>query len=193
MSYISMAEILQPCKVGSAEIQIFTVDEKASSYTFFRSYVPAGKYARLKINGHVIMSDTPMEWRTNRECIYYAHGDVLIGGLGIGMIIMAIQDNESVKSITVVEKNPDVIAAVKDQLPLNGKVRIIEGDVYTYVPDRKYDCVYMDIWGDISEDTYTDMVKLKRKYGHFLKPLSESPKRFNKCWAEYNAKNGVPF
>ena len=193
MSYISMAEILQPCKVGSAEIQIFTVDEKASSYTFFRSYVPAGKYARLKINGHVIMSDTPMEWRTNRECIYYAHGDVLIGGLGIGMIIMAIQDNESVKSITVVEKNPDVIAAVKDQLPLNGKVRIIEGDVYTYVPDRKYDCVYMDIWGDISEDTYTDMVKLKRKYGHFLKPLSESPNRFNKCWAEYNAKNGVPF
>ena len=193
MSYISMAEILQPCKVGSAEIQIFTVDEKASSYTFFRSYVPAGKYARLKINGHVIMSDTPMEWRTNRECIYYAHGDVLIGGLGIGMIIMAIQDNESVKSITVIEKNPDVIAAVKDQLPLNNKVRIIEGDVYTYVPDRKYDCVYMDIWGDISEDTYTDMVKLKRKYGHFLKPLSESPNRFNKCWAEYNAKNGVPF
>ena len=111
----------------------------------------------------------------------------------IGMIIMAIQDNESVKSITVIEKNPDVIAAVKDQLPLNDKVRIIEGDVYTYVPDRKYDCVYMDIWGDISEDTYTDMVKLKRKYGHFLKPLSESPKRFNKCWAEYNAKNGVPF
>ena len=193
MSYISMAEILQPCKVGSAEIQIFTVDEKASSYTFFRSYVPAGKYVRLKINGHVIMSDTPMEWRTNRECIYYAHGDVLIGGLGIGMIIMAIQDNESVKSITVVEKNPDVIAAVKDQLPLNDKVRIIEGDVYTYVPERKYDCVYMDIWGDISEDTYTDMVKLKRKYGHFLKPLSESPNRFNKCWAEYNAKNGVPF
>ena len=188
-----MAEILQPCKVGSAEIQIFTVDEKASSYTFFRSYVPAGKYVRLKINGHVIMSDTPMEWRTNRECIYYAHGDVLIGGLGIGMIIMAIQDKESVKSITIVEKNPDVIAAVKDQLPLNNKVRVIEGDVFTYVPDRKYDCVYMDIWGDVSEDTYPEMQKLKRKYGHYLKPLTESPHRFNMCWAEYNAKTGKPF
>ena len=193
MSYISMAEILRPCKVGSAEIDIFEVDEKASSSTIFRSYVPAGKYARLKINGHTIMSDTPMEWRTNRECIYHANGDVLIGGLGIGMIIMAIQDKDCVKSITVIEKNPDVIAAVKDQLPLNDKVRVIEGDVYTYVPDRKYDCVYMDIWGDISEELYPQMVKLKRKYGHYLKPLSESPNRFNLCWAEYNAKYGKPF
>ena len=34
----------------------------------------------------------------------YAHGDMLIGGLGIGMIILAIQDNPEVKSITVIEK-----------------------------------------------------------------------------------------
>lgn len=27
------------------------------------------------------------------------------------------------------------------------------------------------------------------KYVHYLKPSVDSPKRFNKCWAEWQAKN----
>ena len=39
------------------------------------------------------MSNTYMERWTNMNFCDYAHGDVLIGGLGIGLIILAIQDN----------------------------------------------------------------------------------------------------
>ena len=191
--YKDMADILKPCVVGSAEVDIFEINEKTESVFSVRAGISNGRYARLRVNGSTIMSDTPMERRTNRECVIMSHGDVLIGGLGIGMIIMAIQDKENVTSVTVVEKNPDVIAAIQYQLPLNSKVRIIQGDVYTYKPDMKFDCIYMDIWGDISTDTYEEMQKLKRRYGHYLKPADVSPRRWNICWAEYNAKNGKNF
>mgnify|MGYP000786328328 FL=1 len=42
------------------------------------------------------MSDTPMEKETNRDFVHNAHGNVLIGGLGIGLIILAIQNKEDV-------------------------------------------------------------------------------------------------
>ena len=64
----------------------------------------------------------------------HAHGDVLIGGLGIGLIILAIQDNPEVHSITVIEKNQEVIDMVATQLPLNEKVKIIQADVFLWKP-----------------------------------------------------------
>lgn len=85
---------------------------------------------RLSRRGSVVMSDTMMEKRTNREFCDEAHGDVLVGGLGIGMILMAIQDNPAVNSITVLEKHQEVIDMVAQQLPLNKKVKIICADVF---------------------------------------------------------------
>lgn len=136
------------------------------------------------------MSETPMEHRTNMAFVTSAFGDVLIGGLGLGMIVLAIQDREEVQSVTVLEKSPDVIAAVAHQLPLNSKVRILEADAFTWKPDRKFDAVYMDIWFYPDEEAYVEMKQLKRKYGHHLKPAFVSPNRFNWCWGEYYAKTG---
>ena len=139
------------------------------------------------------MSETPMEHRTNAGFVLNSYGDVLIGGLGIGMIILPIQEKEEVSSVTVLEKNLDVIALIAHQLPLNNKVRILNEDVYTWKPDMRFDSVYMDIWGDLSTDDYEDMKRLKRKYGHYLKPKEESPERINMCWNEYAAKHGTRF
>lgn len=187
-SYVKMADILLPVKIGNVEVDIFTIKDDPIAY--IRSGISPGSYARLKVGSTTMMSDTPMEQRTNLDFIHNAHGDVLIGGLGIGLIILAIQDNPEVSSITVLEANQNVIDAVKPQLPLNDKVRIIFADAFKWNPDRKFDCIYMDIWPYINSDIYRkEMVPLKRKYGHYLKPLSESPKRFNRCWAEHQAKN----
>lgn len=185
--YKKMADILQPCKVGNAKIDIFEISND-DVFCFIRNGIPPGKYARLRVNGETMMSETPMEERTNIWFVDNAHGDVLIGGLGIGMIVLAIQDDPRVKSITVLEINENVIDAVKPQLPLNEKVRVLCMDAFTWKPDRKFDCIYMDIWPYINSDVYNEMKKLKRKYGHYLKPLDESPERFNKCWAERQAK-----
>lgn len=154
--------------------------------------IAPGKYVRLSHYGNCIMSDTDMEKRTNLKFCINAQGDVLIGGLGLGMIILAIQDKPEVKSVTVIEKNQEVIDLVAPQLDFNDKVKIIHDDVFEWKPERglKYDTIYMDIWGTIDREVYENEMKpLKRKYARYLKSKAESPDRFNKCWAEYQAKN----
>ena len=67
----------------------------------------AGTYTNLYVDGSIMMSDTPMEQGTNLEFIRKAHGDVLIGGLGIGLILYNLRekvDKGIVTSITVMEK-----------------------------------------------------------------------------------------
>lgn len=189
--YKNMTELLTPTKIGDFEIEHFEVSDK-DVRAIIDGVLP-GKYVKLTHKRQVVMSNTYMEERTNRDFCYKAHGDVLIGGLGIGMIIMAIQDKPQVNSITIIEKNPEVIDMIVPQLDFNGKVNVINADVFAWKPSRgqKFDCVYMDIWNYINEDVYKEeMLPLKRKYAHYLKPLAVSPNRFNKCWAEWNAKNG---
>lgn len=174
---------------GNVSVDIMDYTTKTIGFMESISGIKKEKYARLKINGSCMMSETPMEHRTNYRFIHNAYGDILIGGLGIGMIILPIQDSPNVKSITVIEKNLDVIKCIQHQLPFNDKVKIINEDVFDYKPERKYDCIYMDIWAYVNKDIYEEMKKLKRKYGHYLKPIEESPNRFNYCWCEYEAKN----
>jgi 16S rRNA A1518/A1519 N6-dimethyltransferase RsmA/KsgA/DIM1 with predicted DNA glycosylase/AP lyase activity len=93
------------------------------------------------------MSNTPMEHRTNREVIRKANGHVFIAGLGIGMILLPIQEKENVSSIIVLEKFQAVIDIVAPQLPLNDKVTIIKGDVFDYqFPNgTKFDTIYCQL------------------------------------------------
>ena len=61
---------------------------------------------------------------------------------------------------------------VVNQLPLNGKVQIIQADVFDWRPQRgtKYDTVYMDIWPWLDNNTYQkEMLPLKRKFARYLK------------------------
>lgn len=188
--YKKIADLIHPITVNNVSIDIMDYTVKELGFRELISGLQREKYARLKIDGQIMMSETPMEQRTNVSFITQAHGDVLIGGLGIGMIIMAIQDKLEVNTITVLENNKDVIEAVASQLPFNDKVRILNEDVFTWKPDKKFNCSYMDIWFYPDENAYEEMKKLKRKYGHSLKSIKEDPKRFNECWAEYYAKNG---
>ena len=138
------------------------------------------------------MSDTNMEKRTNSDFVINAHGNVLIGGLGIGLILLAVQqDKEDVKQITVVEKNMEVIELVGNQLPLNSKVHIIHDDVFDYAPQMKYNTIYMDIWNYINEDIYKEQMKpLISRYRRYLVPKSEDENRYIECWCKRQAKNG---
>jgi 16S rRNA A1518/A1519 N6-dimethyltransferase RsmA/KsgA/DIM1 with predicted DNA glycosylase/AP lyase activity len=144
-------------------------------------------------NNEIVMSDTNMEKRTNMSFVVEAHGDILISGLGIGLIVMAIQDKEEVSSITIVEKYNDVIDIISSQLKFNHKINIINDDIYEWSPPKgiKYDVIYHDIWYYINSDVYEDMKKLKNKFKYYLKSKKEFPNRFQKCWCEYEAKNNM--
>lgn len=186
-----MADLLEERQNGAWKLEKFTI-ERNNLAAMIQGVTP-GIYIKLTHNGECVMSDTSMEKRTNMDFYCNAYGDVLIGGLGIGMIVLSIQDKPEVKSITVIEKYPEVIDMVASQLDFNEKVKIICADVFEWSPDKgvKYDVSYMDIWNWVNEDVYEEEMKpLKRRYARFLRSKSENPNRYNKCWAEYQARTG---
>lgn len=188
--YKNMSSILKDGRVGDFELQHYEISDN-NFYAIVRCGIPPGRYVRLINRCDCVMSDTPMEKETNRDFVRNAHGNVLIGGLGIGLIVLAIQDKEDVKQITVVEKNREVIELVGKQLPLNSKVCIVNDDVFEYKPLIKYNTIYMDIWNYINEDVYNKQMKpLINRYRKYLVPKAEDENRYIDCWCKRQAKNG---
>lgn len=159
-----------PC--GNVIIESFTITEEDASFSNAFSHHPtfnvkAGEFKRLVIDGETVMSNTPMEVKTNRQFVSAAKGQVLINGLGLGMVLEQLLAKEEVEHITVIEIDPRVIELVAKHYADEPKVTIIEHDAMTYKPEKgkTYDVVYHDIWTFISADNLKDMKTLHRKYG----------------------------
>lgn len=185
--YRDLTKILKDGKCGAFELSHFEV--KSDDLYALLHDIPCGKFVRLLHNGQVVMSNTEMEKQTNIEFVQAAHGDVLIGGLGIGMILLAIQDKPEVNSITVLEKYREVIELVGNQLPINNKIQIVEADVFDYIAESQYDTIYIDIWDCINKDIYRNqMVPLLKKYEKFLISKEVNSNRWIDCWCRSQAK-----
>lgn len=91
-----------------------------------------------------LMSNHYQEKVHNIPVIKEARGDVLIAGLGIGLIVLPIMNKPEVVSVDVLELHQEVIDMIKPQLPLNGKVNVIHANAYSFVPKKKYDVIYYD-------------------------------------------------
>lgn len=179
--FTPMKEVLTPGKNGDYELKIRTLTEEEvrfeqlralvnGRYREIRGLVP-DDYMILKHKNTIIMSDTPMEQRTNLDFLRNAEGDVYIAGLGMGMIIYPLLFRENITSITVIEYAQEVIDLIGPQLegyPNSGILNIIQADALEWRPEKgtKYDTIYFDIWPRISQDNWPDMVKLHRSFGH---------------------------
>lgn len=184
MMWTNMAEVLAPASKGSASIEHFTVTKEEAERTRVRAVVtrgrepsvPAGTYVRLMIDGKLVMSDTRMERDTNREFVLKARGDVLLAGLGLGMVLLPLLAKESVKSVLVVEKSQEVIDLVLPQIeakagPASKKLQVTQGDIFTWAPPRtRWDTIYFDIWGDVSSDDLREMRQLHNRFRSKLRP-----------------------
>lgn len=118
----------------------------------------------------VWMLDAPSEANTNDPYAKKAKGKVLTFGLGIGYFIYMAMLNPQVKSITVIEHSPAVIAMFKKfilpQFPKRTPLTIIEGDAYDYfnkVHLETFDYVYVDIWQS-NDDGFLVIEKLLEQY-----------------------------
>lgn len=180
-------------EIGDFKIDKFII-KPDDFLAIIRYGIKPGVYVRLMQKNHgVIMSDTDMEKLTNADFVKRANGSVLIGGLGIGLIVLAIQEKNDVSHIDIIEKNKEVIDLVADKIPLNSKVNIIHDDVLTYIPKHKYDTIYMDIWNYVNIDIYNkEMSPLMKKYRKYLVSKNENEKRFIDCLAKKQAKNNTP-
>jgi hypothetical protein len=140
----------------------------------------------------VMMSDYPDEKITNQKFIENAYGDVLIFGLGIGLIVFPLINETDVRSITIVEKDPDLpglVGPVIKTLDTSSKVTILNGDVFEFADklDQKYDTIYFDIWARITDESFDEMEKLHEMY----RPLLRSEESYMDSWRYDSKKEGV--
>lgn len=159
---------------GNWKVESFSVSEEASKFQEIRSLyqlgrgrLSSGDYKSLKRNGSIIMSNTPDEIRDFIPFLSKAHGDILINGLGLGVLVCALISKGDVNSITVIEKSKDVIKLVGDTYLTDKRVSIINADSFEYKPPLgvKYNYVWHDIWDHITSYNLPEMHKLHRKYG----------------------------
>ncbi len=158
------------------------------NYWLFAGLKSNFEYVRLVKNGEgIMMSDTPMERRTNQSFLNTANGDVLIFGLGLGLIILPLLNDEDIKSVTVVELHQeliDTVSPILNQFDEQNKLTVIQGDCFEYhtqIPkEKKYDCIYGDIWIDINTENYEEMKDLTKKYKNKLNRLN--PNSFITHW-----------
>jgi spermidine synthase len=190
LPFPEMAEILPQGAKGRASVQHITLDAeggRTASYVYgeFRAPSPPGTYVTLRITDEigkprVMMSDLYYERVTCLEVVKRAHGDVLVAGLGIGMILHPILRKESVRSVTVIEKYQDVVDLVLPTLPASEKLAVLLDDIYTWKPGRGqcYDVIWFDIWPDIEATRLPEMARLHRRFRGYLNRANPA------CWME---------
>lgn len=191
-----MVEVLQPVSCGVAAVDHFEISEEESKFSMIRrEYVYPGKYARLRIHGSLVMTDTDMEQRTSARFVRMATGDVLVAGLGLGMILLPAARKENVRSILVVEKYQDVIDSVLPQIKSflkpeeAAKIAVVCEDILIWKAPKgfKFDCIYFDIWPNICTENLKQIAKLHCRFKGRLKG-----DRFMDSWARdiLKAKRG---
>lgn len=170
-------------KSGDWEVSKFTVEDhdiRGISYALHGRPVPPGSYTRLmkKRAFDPMMSDTPAEIRDHLEFIYEAHGNCLINGLGLGVVLKAILCKLEVTHIDVVEIEQDVINLVWPTYKDGDKVTLYHADAFTiqWPKDTYWDCAWHDIWPSICTDNLPEIARLKHKYAHKVK--------WQRAWAE---------
>jgi len=157
--------------IGAEEAMWFNLRASRDGAMFM---ITEGWYCKLVLNGGIMMSDTPMERRSNREFIKTANGRVLVAGLGVGLVIHNILEKENVTEVVVVEKYQDVIDLVAPKFN-HPKLKIICADIFEHSFDKaeKFDTIYFDIWADITTENLTEMKLLHARYRKNLNKENE--------------------
>ncbi|WP_423602366.1 hypothetical protein [Sphingomonas sp. MS122] len=113
----------------------------------------------LTRDGETWMSLTPLEFESQGIGVALASSHVAVLGLGMGWSAAASALREGVTAVTVVERDPDVIAMHREldlfaRLPggAGDKLRIVSGDAFDWRPDAPVDLLMPDIWLPLVSD-----------------------------------------
>ncbi len=160
-------------------------------------------YPAVLEDGREWMTVTPNEIETMREAVSAAEGRVLTLGLGLGYFALMASQKESVESVTVVERDPDVIRLFRTHIlphfPHKEKVRVVEADALAYLddcPSDGFDLAFADLWHDPSDGVplYLALKKKERRLSFPLLYWIESALLSHIRWRLFAdwEKNGFP-
>lgn len=104
-----------------------------------------------KRNGkwHTWMVDDPPHWEAMKLYARETKGRTLVAGLGLGLVMHALQDYRPNDEVVLVERQHEVIKLVAPSLRDRGaKFELIQSDWYDYEPkpDEKFDTIIIDLW-----------------------------------------------
>lgn len=133
-----------------------------------------GRYTCLRRASTQFMTDLYDEWWTQRSAIAEAlsrGGDVLITGLGLGLVAEAIlrEPGSRVGLITILEQSSDVIRLVAPYLEARyaGRIQVLEADAYSWAPvaPQRFTVCWHDIWPDPhSRQVAEEIEQLRERY-----------------------------
>ena len=127
----------------------------------------------LEEDGRVWMSVVHSEIASMAAGIAAAHGRVVTFGLGLGYYAFMAAAKDDVSRVTVIEKNPDVIALfetyILPQFPFADKIEIIEADAFRFLEeteDGAYDFGYADFWEGAEDGTllYLEFLRKAKRF-----------------------------
>lgn len=122
---------------------------------FFSTPFP---YPAVYEDGVLWMSVTPNEIHSMEEPIAVAKGNVLTFGLGLGYYAYMVSLKEEVTSVTIVEKDKEVIHLfekyILPQFEKKEKIHVVCEDAYQYIKqlkDGEFDELFIDLWHDAGD------------------------------------------
>jgi len=143
-------------------------DRYLRNYTTLACYDKDINATVIVENGETWMSPTLTERNTMALPIKKAHGNVLTFGLGIGYFPYNCILKEEVESVTIIEKNPDIIKLFKEkilpQFNTAKNINIVEGDLFDYYNNeflKNFDYIFVDVWKNETDglSIYEQMMK----------------------------------
>ena len=110
-------------------------------------------------DGQEWMAIKPNEIETMRQPIARAAGQVVAFGLGMGYYAFMVSEKPEVKTLTIVERDENVIALFREhilpQFPKKEKIDIVWQDAFEFatncMSDGYYDHAFVDLWHDVSD------------------------------------------
>lgn len=117
------------------------------------------RWHKLVYEGGTWMTDYPIEQIQIDHHLEAMHGDVLVGGLGLGYAAVKLCERDEIESVTVIELSQDVINLVAPHVA-HPKLTVICADLDKWVVDqaklgeRWFDFAFYDTWQSDGEGTF---------------------------------------
>lgn len=136
------------------------------------------EYLAVLENGKEWMLITPNEINTMKQVVDSVSGNVVTFGLGLGYFAYMASEKENVSSVTVVERDRNVIelftSYILPQFKYKDKIKIVNEDAFDFASTMEgYNYAFVDLWHDVGDgvNLYLRMKQLekeKTKYYYWI-------------------------
>lgn len=126
----------------------------------------------------LVMVDSHKEFKEHELLWNNAKGNILIGGLGVGMVNEKLINMPNINSITIVEKSEEVIELVWPYCKKDERFTLVQADIDAWsVPSNSYwDYAWFDTWlSTVNVELGEYSRALVEKYSIFCKKMGFWP------------------